>query len=32
MKQMTVVTTVRTSVGRALIPRSTVVALKASQL
>jgi hypothetical protein len=32
MKQITVVTTVRSSVGRALIPTSTVVALKASQI
>ena len=32
MKQITVVTTVRSSVGRALIPKSTVVALKASQI
>jgi hypothetical protein len=31
LKQITVLTTVRSSVGRALIPRSTVVALKASQ-
>jgi hypothetical protein len=31
VKRITVVTTVRTSVGRAMIPRSTVVALKASQ-
>ena len=31
VKQVTVVTTVRTSVGRRLIPKSTVVALKASQ-
>ncbi len=31
MKQITVVATVRTSVGRALVPRSTVVALKSSQ-
>jgi hypothetical protein len=31
MKQMTVVATVRSSVGRALIPKSTVAALKASQ-
>lgn len=32
MKQITVVTTVRSSVGGALIPKSTVVALKTSQL
>jgi hypothetical protein len=31
MKQITVVTTVRAAVARALIPKSTVVALKASQ-
>jgi hypothetical protein len=31
LKQITVVTTVRTSVGRAIIPKSTVSALKASQ-
>lgn len=31
LKQITVVTTVRSSVGRALIPKSTVTALKASQ-
>jgi len=31
MKQMTVVTTVRNSVAHALIPKSTVVVLKASQ-
>ncbi len=31
LKQITVVTTVRSSIGRAMIPRSTVVALKASQ-
>lgn len=31
VKQITVVTVVRTSVGRAIIPKSTVVALKASQ-
>ena len=31
VKQITVTTTVKSSVGRALIPRSTVVALKASQ-
>jgi hypothetical protein len=31
MKQMTVVTTVRSSVGRSLIPKSTVAAQKASQ-
>jgi hypothetical protein len=31
MKQITVVTTVRASVGKALIPKSTVVALKSSQ-
>jgi hypothetical protein len=31
LKQITVLTTVRSSIGRALIPRSTVVALKASQ-
>jgi hypothetical protein len=31
LKQITVLTTVRSSIGRTLIPRSTVVALKASQ-
>jgi hypothetical protein len=31
IKQVTVVTTVRSSFGRAMIPKSTVVALKASQ-
>ncbi len=31
LKQITVVTTVRTSIGRAIIPKSTVSALKASQ-
>ncbi len=31
VKQITVVTTVRTSVGKRIIPKSTVVALKASQ-
>jgi hypothetical protein len=31
IKQVTVVATVRSSVGRALIPKSTVVSLKASQ-
>ena len=31
VKQITVVATVRASVGRALIPKSTIVALKASQ-
>jgi hypothetical protein len=31
IKQITVVTTVRSSFGRAMIPKSTVVALKASQ-
>jgi hypothetical protein len=31
LKQITVVATVRSSVGRALIPKSTVVTLKASQ-
>lgn len=31
VKQLTVTATVRSSVGRALIPKSTVVALKASQ-
>lgn len=31
LKQITVVTTVRTSVGRKIIPTSTVVALKAAQ-
>jgi hypothetical protein len=31
VKQVTVVATVRTSVGRALIPKSTIVAMKASQ-
>jgi hypothetical protein len=31
MKQMTVVATVRNSVARALLPKSTVVTLKASQ-
>ena len=31
VKQVTVVATVRSSVGRAMIPKSTVVALKASQ-
>ncbi len=31
VKQLTVVTTVRSSIGRALIPKSTLVALKAAQ-
>jgi len=31
IKRITVITTVRTSVGRALIPKSTVVVLKSSQ-
>ena len=31
VKQITVVTTVKSSIGRALLPKSTVVALKASQ-
>ena len=31
VKQITVTSTVRSSVGRALVPKSTVVALKASQ-
>jgi hypothetical protein len=31
VKQLTVVTTVRTSIGKRIVPKSTVVALKASQ-
>ena len=31
MKQVTVTVTVRTAIGGALVPKSTVVALKASQ-